>query len=420
MMGVIMGFNRASLAKLAATVAGAILATGCVTQQRTVDLYAAAEAAGHERRLSRTEGLPPPSQVIAETGAPLELASFRGIEGARKAREMYPTQIAEKFDGRCEGLVRIGHDETLVDIADLCDVPFTELVQYNPGIDNPYLVQVGRQVVVPAGIGLSGNADALGVAKEIADLYTVRPGDTLEGVAYRFNVSALDIVKSNPGVDWSVLGAGDQLRLPSWTPGNRLSASPTVRPTSGYGANAITSGAAPAQSEGTWQREGEGLIDDDDEDAYYDVVTALMPYRLGPVDAPGQARAARTRPGLSVSAAAVEPGDTVTVSVDERLPEGTVVTFYRGRTMDDMAKPKSVVVGKDGRASQRYEAPEKKSDMGGMMFKATRSDEPEPLYSERVGVVHLKKPSEILAEKDEEDEEDDDEDEDEDEYDLAE
>ncbi len=404
--------------------AALMLAAGCAYQEEAprFDITAAAEASGAEHRYARTEGLPAPRQVIAATDAPLELGEFSGIEAARYARSIYPAAVAEQFDGNCEGNITIAHDESLIDIADLCDVPFSHLVQFNPGLNNPYFVQTGSLVAVPSGINLNGNAAALELMREIADAYTVKPGDTVQNVAYRHNMEAEHLLVMNPGIveARATLKPGATLWLPApdkLTLGGGISQHPTGRSAAPSSApsRAVTraipsippSAAARLAPSSGWEIEADLYIDDSGEGAY-DIVKSHMPYNLKPVTASTPSKRSRVKPSLYVSKTAIRPGETVVVSVDS-LKAGTPVTFYRGRSAADRDTPRTVTADANGVASYRYEVRKGKSDIGGVIYKAQRGDTGETLYSERVGVVRLQAPEDLLFADDEPEEEIDDE-----------
>jgi hypothetical protein len=94
------------------------------------------------------------------------------------------------------------------------------------------------------------------------------------------------------------------------------------------------------------------------------------------------------QPALVVDQQYVKAGKPVTVTA-KGLPEGTPVTLYRGDNLQDMRPVATMRIGPDGQASERVRTSKKKSNMGGVIFKATREDTGETLYSERVGVFKL-------------------------------
>ncbi len=60
--------------------------------------------------------------------------------------------------------------------------------------------------------------------------YTIKPGDTLAGVAERFGVSLEDLLAANPGINPSTLQAGDNVKLPSGTDIPSVTRQPTEDP----------------------------------------------------------------------------------------------------------------------------------------------------------------------------------------------
>ena len=75
------------------------------------------------------------------------------------------------------------------------------------------------------------------------------------------------------------------------------------------------------------------------------------------------------------------------------VPEGALVTFYRGKNTGDMSGAETVRAGSDQTATATFKTPRKQSDMGGYIYKATRTDTGETYYSERVGVLKLESKS---------------------------
>ncbi len=376
---------------------------GCASQQLGLDPYRAAEYAGAEHKLYRTDGLANLSrsaQTDPETGEIIEATLYRGVEGARKAHTLYSVQVAEQLDGDCEPFVRTAQNETLLDIADYCDVPMATLVGYNPDIENPYNMEAGWLVGVPTNaVGGEGIAGPAAARAELVGLYTLRPGETLNDVAVRFNISTSQLVGMNPQVTWGELQAGERLRLPNVGINERGAAPAEPAPqriaqqstAPRYGARAYAVQEERRATPGGWTGyDGyDGVVEDP---GYTDEeVASLMPYRLGPIDARDPARAAREAAVVSVDKAAVRAGGSVAVSL-VGVPAGTSVTFYRGKSPTTMTVARTVTADADNVARYVYRVPTATSDFGGYLFSAVRADNGATYYSRRVAVMKISRP----------------------------
>ena len=350
--------------------AGAVASAACATSYQSAgrDPYEAAYYAGADRLYSadiRAAQFPPVQR--SENGTPFEFASYEGINGARRAHQLYSRADAEELDGRCERFIEPVATETMADIADLCDVPLETLVAYNPDIKNISYAERVVTVEIPGGrVAPSGTFAA---SDALAGLYEVQEGDSLSSIAYRLNVSASALASSNPDVTWSTLTPGQVLQRPA--------------------AAATTAYAGPgpyvAPSDSSWQgwsgnRPGVSAGD------YGDVRHA--PYTLRPARPfagrdPGKPEDAY----LIVDKPAVRAGDRVRVTA--RARPGEEVTFYSGENARAATREVARVrADENGEASASIRV-RRKSDMGGVIFKAVPEGSREALYSDRVGVVKL-------------------------------
>ncbi len=114
------------------------------------------------------------------------------------------TSVAAPLTGQCQG------EYTLATIALRCGISTSEIKQVNPGRDLDSLQQ-GDSITLP-GKGVfpgaaehcpdcsreaAGNASPLIYAQEANLEYTVREGDTLEGIARKFHTSVEEILRLN-------------------------------------------------------------------------------------------------------------------------------------------------------------------------------------------------------------------------------
>lgn len=359
---------------LLSAVGAAALSACASTYEAGRDPYAATYYTGAEQLYAadiRATQFPPAQR--SENGAPLELVSFEGIEGARRAHQLYARVDAEALDGRCERFIEPAATETLTDIADLCDVPLETLVAYNPDVKNVSYADRVVTVEVPGGsVRPSGTFAA---SDALASLYEVKGGDSLESIAYRLNVSAASLANSNPDVSWSALTPGQLLQKPVSAAAPAYAAAPYAAP-------------ADASWQG-WTGNRQGASAGGAVSGVRHAPYTLRPTRPFAGRDSGQPEDAY----LVVDKPAVKAGDRVRVTA--RAKPGEEVTFYSGDSLDrptDGANDRMKEVARvradengDATASIRVK---RKSNMGGVIFKAV-PDSGEALYSDRVGVINL-------------------------------
>lgn len=309
-----------------------------------------------------------PEQTSAN-GTPFELASYAGIEGARRAHQLYTEEEAEALDGRCERYVKPSETESLIDVANLCDVKLDTLVAYNPDLKNVSYANAGAVIEIPGGVVNPQGSFAM--AGALSDLYAVEKGDTAEKIAYRFNVSTASIINANPGVDWTTLSEGQVIKKPA-----------PVAASAPSGAN-----YSPPAPEAAWEGYS-GAVGIGASSAAG--VTAHAPYALKPVRSYARPAGVYPEAKLAVDKAFVKPGDSVEVTA--YATPGADVTFYSGDEPGDLKKSKTVRADDSGKASARITV-KKKSNAGGVVFGAREDGTSTTQYSDRVGVVTLKENS---------------------------
>lgn len=326
-----------------------------------------------------------PVQTSAN-GTTFELVSYAGIDGARRAHALYTEAEAEALDGRCEARIRPSQSESMIDIADLCDVPLDLLVEYNPGVaDISYQVS-DSTVRIPGGIENPKGFAALTGA--LVQLDAVRPGDTIEKIAYRLDVTPAAIANLNPGIDWTKPAAGQAFVAPA------SGSAPAYM--------AASNNYAPPAEIPTWEgySGGQGIAGSNAGSA---VGTAHAPYQLKPVKSYARARGVYPDADVSVDKPYVKVGDSVEVTA--KATAGNDVTFYYGDAPgDDMTQSKTVRANKDGLATTTIKV-KKNSNMGGVVFGAREQGSSDTKYSDRVGVVKLGEGADKKKESDEDSEE---------------
>lgn len=306
-----------------------------------------------------------PEQTSAN-GTPFELASYAGIDGARRAHMLYTDEEAEALDGRCEKYIQPNQTESLIDIANLCDVRLDTLVAYNPDVTNVSYAAPGAVIEIPGGV--VSPRGTLAMAGALSELYSVQEGDTPEKIAYRLNVSTQSIMNANPDVNWLALSEGQSIRKPAAV----VTSSPAAR-------------YAPPQAEAVWEGySGQGISASGAGGAG---ISVHAPYALKPTKS--YARPAGVYPDaeLTVDRAFAKPGESVMVTA--KATPGADVTFYSGDEPGELKKSTTVRAGDDGKASARIVI-KKRANAGGVVFGAREQGSSTTQYSDRVGVVTLK------------------------------
>lgn len=377
--------------------AASVLALSACT---TTGGYRVASADGGGKsvdRLFRNNGVeatrPQPTHTYDMSDARL-LATYDGVEGARAAHLVYFGAQAEALDGACESSVRVAQNETLYDIAELCDVDLASMLDANPDVRNPREIAAGRLVHVP------GVADPVRKSLVAAYLnateaplhslqsvpttaYVTQPGDSLQRISVTHMVREDRIANLNPGVNWAQLPAGVKLRIPATAGVAAVPvAAPTYKPTA-------SKPAKPAAS----RDDGDAVVEDDaDEDVVRDrrasdEVTRLMPYRLGPKGSAGNGQSGENGV-LAIDRDFVKPGESVTVSGEGLRPNASV-TISRGDNRASLKTVTEVQTDASGAFSASVPVPAD-ADAGGIIFRAKVDEDGDTLYSERVGVDTVK------------------------------
>lgn len=342
----------------------ALLAAGCATQsERSVaasDPYYAAVYTGAPRpdAADLYAVLEPPRQT-SSNGTPFELVSYAGIDGARRAHALYAEAEAEALDGRCEAEVRAAASESMIDVAELCDVPLDILVEFNPGVANVSYEVSGAALRIPGGIVAPKGAFAM--SDQLVLLNSFQPGDTIENIAYRNNVSAATIASLNPTIDWSAPNLSGAYLTPAST--------------------STSAAVAPAET-AAW--EGYSPIGAADANAPYSGIAgdaAHAPYRQKLVGTYARADGYYPEPRLVVDKRFVKPGDKIGVTA-YGVGAGKEIVFSAG------GKSMSATAGSDGNASASIRVG-KKTPTSNVVVTGRARGSADTMFSETVGVVAL-------------------------------
>jgi len=102
--------------------------------------------------------------------------------------------------------------DTLSAIAVRYGTTISAIVRAN-GIANPRLIYAGQRLVIPGGRSSGGGASG-GQASSSSTVYTVRRGDTVVAIAYRYGTTIGAIARSNGLANPSYIYPGQRLRIP--------------------------------------------------------------------------------------------------------------------------------------------------------------------------------------------------------------
>ena len=113
---------------------------------------------------------------------------------------------AEAQSRECGRAVTVGFGDTLFRIAQRCGTTVGALMAANPQLPSQYFLLPGMRIQMPAPPPPPSQGNII--------RYTVRPGDSLLGIARRYGVSLPEIYRLNPNIDAASMRPGDVIRLP--------------------------------------------------------------------------------------------------------------------------------------------------------------------------------------------------------------
>jgi LysM repeat protein len=122
----------------------------------------------------------------------------------------------------CEARYVAQEGDTLHSIARRCDVAMAEIVERNPGLGDPPVIEPGTE------IELGAPAEDTKAAARM-ETYAVEVGDSLQSIARDLGVSIVELMAANPEVDPTALSIGEELAVP----GDRPAATVSLIPESG-------------------------------------------------------------------------------------------------------------------------------------------------------------------------------------------
>lgn len=104
--------------------------------------------------------------------------------------------------------------DTLASLARRYGVSLDELRRANRQLSNPHALKIGQRITIPAkGATRTAQAKATGRAAKTVETYKVQPGDTMWGIARKFNMPPAELLSLNNMSGSSTLKPGDFVRI---------------------------------------------------------------------------------------------------------------------------------------------------------------------------------------------------------------
>jgi LysM repeat protein len=125
----------------------------------------------------------------------------------------------------CGDTVTVRAGDTLSHIAQRCGTTVNGILRANPNITNPDLIRPGQVIILP-GATLPNNPTT--------DYYYVQRGDTLKGIARKFNTTVDELLRLNPQItDPNLIRTGQRLVVPHRSSGPGTGGGGVVTPPPG-------------------------------------------------------------------------------------------------------------------------------------------------------------------------------------------
>jgi len=94
--------------------------------------------------------------------------------------------------------------DTLSKIAKTYNVTVSDILTANPSITNPAVIRVGQKITIPS-------------SKFVT--YTIQKGDTMSGIAARYQISLSELLKANPTItNPAMIYVGEKVLIPDTNP----------------------------------------------------------------------------------------------------------------------------------------------------------------------------------------------------------
>lgn len=124
---------------------------------------------------------------------------------------MLSVNISPALASSCGNTVTVRAGDTLSHIAQRCGVTVNGILRANPTITNPNLIRAGQVIILP-GATLPNTPTT--------DYYYVQRGDTLKGIARKFNTTVDEMLRLNPQItNPNLIVTGQRLVVPHPTSG---------------------------------------------------------------------------------------------------------------------------------------------------------------------------------------------------------
>lgn len=133
---------------------------------------------------------------------------------------------AAQAQSRCGAGYDIQPGDTLYQISQQCRVSLSRIMDLNPSLGNPRDIEVGTRLSLVAGDEGAPEAPAPEPRQE----YRVKEGDTFFAIAQKLDVSVIELIQSNPGLNPFTLEVGEAIDVPGEAPGASVTISPGYGP----------------------------------------------------------------------------------------------------------------------------------------------------------------------------------------------
>jgi murein DD-endopeptidase MepM/ murein hydrolase activator NlpD len=174
--------------------------------------------------------LPAPGQATGPLPPPTRPAAiYGGVAGGGKGMASYQPGNASQQDitgsvstpqtqARAWGwdggtAVTVGQGDTLETLSKRYGVPATAIMQAN-AITSPTGIRPGQRLVIPRYNHAAAPATSPATRTAEAGTHVIGPGETMTGIAKRYNVPLKDLAKANRIEPYAQLKMGDRLQIP--------------------------------------------------------------------------------------------------------------------------------------------------------------------------------------------------------------
>lgn len=163
------------------------------------------------------------STMVASLSSPPNVSSAKPaarVSGSRRAAPSRtvashtPAKASSPASAATTQKHTVKSGDTLASLARRYGVSLDELRRANRQLSNPHALKIGQRITIPAkGATRTAQAKATGRAAKTVETYKVQPGDTMWGIARKFNMPPAELLSLNNMSGSSTLKPGDFVRI---------------------------------------------------------------------------------------------------------------------------------------------------------------------------------------------------------------